>query len=168
MGKTRTETYSVRIEIDEATGLTIYEEWQDTETGKTHRPDGPARVEVQEVEEGVFHRITAYMRQGESHRDGDNPAVIVTDLSSGKDLVHEWWKYGQQHREEQLGPAHVVWDKQTRLVVYEFYMLNGVPHRSDGPAFTRRDPNTGQVIASSYKQNGVEVPSQGVDTPEHE
>lgn len=86
--------------------------------GKRHRDDGPAI----EYKDGS----TMWYKHGHLHRIG-GPAV--EDSRQG----NQWWEDGKLHRLD--GPAL---DDKTG----QWYYINGVRHREDGPAVIRHDtPN---------------------------
>ena len=88
-------------------------------TSKLHRDDGPTRKDPNGDE--------YWYKNGNLHRDGDEPAYISPD---GK---KSWWKNGERHRDNDK-PA-VIWN-DGELWWYQ----NGVLHRDgDMPAIIRKN-----------------------------
>jgi hypothetical protein len=58
------------------------------------------------------------------HSVDDHPAVVIEELDE-----KQWYKHGQRHRAEHLGPA---WSKGTPY--WDAYYNSGVLHRVNGPA----------------------------------
>jgi hypothetical protein len=72
---------------------------------------------------------------------------------------YETWhdENGERHRVN--GPALIVYDIDTGVVVREAWMQHGTLHRTDGPALITRDGTTGRVISTTWYAHGEQVPA---------
>jgi hypothetical protein len=61
-----------------------------------------------------------------------------------------------QHRID--GPAEILRDPVTAVVIEEAWYKDGRLHRADGPAIIRRDALTGDVKYTSWYRDGVLIP----------
>lgn len=156
MTSTRTETYSVTVERDADTGELVSEIWENPKTGEAHRIDGPAITRLYVHPNGRACRSVEYFQYGEKHRDGDEPADIVTDLATGIEAWKVWFVEGKLSR---LGdqPAYLRTDPETGVVVVEEYRIGGNFHRLTGPARITRDRETGQITSKATWHFGVEI-----------
>jgi hypothetical protein len=60
---------------------------------------------------------------------------------------------GQLHRDGEDGPAVIVFDNETGVIVEEQYRRDGKRHRQGGPAYIRRD-ETGKVLLGARRLDG--------------
>jgi hypothetical protein len=76
--------------------------------------------------------VVEYIVQGVRHRDGDQPAVIVT----GSDFVErQWYKGGQRHREDGL-PAYEMLTLDGQPLIRAWFVRGTLTNQvSGGPAF---------------------------------
>jgi hypothetical protein len=164
MNKTRTETYSVTKIRDPKTNEITFEEWTDQATGELHNPDGPAQTWIEEVD-GRLRKFTCYFRQGKSHRDGDEPAYTVTDIETGIDIIRQWRRFDEWHRDEENQPCGLWTDLESGVANVELYAINGSFHRTDGPACIYRASETGEVTEAIFYNNGVEISRDPTNDP---
>ena len=112
-----------------------------------HRLGGPAVIEYDKNTGQVLSE--EYWRSfetgiGKPHRDGDLPATIEYDYSSGKKIVvmETWWHNGFPDRDN--APEHIERDATTGKIVAEEYWHHGKCDRSDGPAKLEYHPVHGK------------------------
>jgi len=114
------------------------------ESGKWHRPSelGPAVMHWDRTGEAVME---GYFENGQLHRDPKlGPAWwgirdVRTDRNAaGSCSVIRYCVRGQHHRDEEDGPAYIVRDEASGVVLIERYWRDGVMHRDRGPAETER------------------------------
>lgn len=121
------------------------------EDGTWHRPaaEGPA---ITHTDRNGRHVLEIYVEHGESHRDPKHgPAWHAVE-----DGV-ERWEYrvrGKWHRDEEDGPALIMRDEASGVVLSEEYFSNGDPHREGGPCAILRDA-AGKVISESWYRHGL-------------
>jgi len=92
--------------------------------------------------------------------------VTVTVLQNRpyKDQYGEGWLVGEEWMQNdkparRFGPSYVVRHPITHVAVEEQYLDKHYQlHRYEGPAFTVRDPITGEVLAARFFVHGREVP----------
>jgi hypothetical protein len=58
------------------------------------------------------------------------------------------------HRDPTEGPALIKRDRNSAMVVLEWYAVRGERHRVGGPAIVRRDPTSGVVCVEAYCERG--------------
>lgn len=76
----------------------------------------------------AFGNVTVrYMKRWKMHRDGDRPAVVTIDLSSGQIVREEFWIDGQLHRGDGL-PASFTTYGENRYERYEYGIKLSVPY----------------------------------------
>lgn len=92
--------------------------------------------------------------KGELERDGDLPAEIRYEPSSGKPLTRLWYRAGERHR--LTGPAFEIILWPSDIVMCQAWYQNGKLHREgDLPAEIGRSPETGRVISHTYAERGL-------------
>lgn len=86
------------------------------------------------------------------HRDPrEGPANIE---EKGGKRHEEYWVEGKRHRPHEDGPAVIVRDSGTGVIVEEQYWQDGKRHRAGGPAHIRRD-ETGKVLLEAWYRDGA-------------
>ena len=78
-------------------------------------------------------------------------------------IREEHWRGNLLHRED--GPAVVVRDPRSGVVVEEKWYCRNEIHRPDGPAVIRRHPVTGDVLRAEYYLEGDLVPASALSRP---
>lgn len=125
------------------------------EHGKWHRPSylGPAVTHCDRSGNPV---MLIYYENGGYHRDPkEGPAWWhVRDTRTNNDVTGSiaemrYCVRGELHRDEGDGPAVIVVDNATGVVVEEQYWRNGWRHRENGPALIERAPD-GAITYEAY------------------
>ena len=104
-------------------------------------------VKVEQFESGVLYQFEDWRLDGYLHRDLDQPARIWRNPDTGIVLLEEYFRFGQNHRDQNLGPAITSYDQQgppERTV----WCVDGKKHRDgDEPAVLHIDLVPGVVTA---------------------
>lgn len=79
--------------------------------------------------------------------------ITRTDLSTGVVVEETYLRDRRKHRDPAAGPAYIRRNRKTGAVIEIEYRVDGVWHRTDGPAYTRRDRH-GLVIEERYRVHG--------------
>lgn len=118
-----------KVEIDEYGN----EKWLNKE-GHLHRRFGPALIRLG-TSNGILARME-WHKDGELHAEGE-PAIIM-----GTDTTYrlEWWQHDKLHRNNL--PAIEIYSNynygnkdDVKLSHHKEYFVNGLRHRSNGPAY---------------------------------
>lgn len=111
-----------------------------------HNENGPAHTFYFNSN---LKKYEAYFLEGKRNRT-DGPSTIEYH-PDGKIKDEQWYKNDTIHRDNNL-PAWKEWDENGVLRV-ERYMVNGLYHRTDGPAYITYDEN-GQIKEQINYRNG--------------
>lgn len=115
-----------------------YERWSDT-----------GYAEQQDTSSSAFRRTV-------NHRMVE-PAIIITEVGTGKIIREEYFNNGYRHRPAHEGPAYTATSHITDVIYEEDYFENDVLHNPYGPALIRRDAETGKTIIEDFYLKGERV-----------
>lgn len=179
MNEKDAETYSVRIWRSPDNNRILKMEWR-APNGDLHRPDGPAIEEWNSFGEltkqeffqhGQRHRddgpaliewepqtqtkiLEIWAVGGSIHRDGDLPAYVERERSSGMTITVKYYQNGEIHRDQ--GPASIYRNAESGIAVRQVWMLHAQSHRDgDKPAEIIRNSDTGVITEEHFAQNNL-------------
>jgi hypothetical protein len=115
--------------------------------GKWHRDaeDGPAIIDTDFKGKGIH--LVEYYQDGEPHRPWeDGPGAVHTD-ADGEIVFECYAELGIIHRGCDVGPAQRRVDGDIETLQY---LICGIRHREDGPAIVIRNRRTGIVLREEY------------------
>lgn len=95
--------------------------------------------------------------KGRLHRDGDLPAHVIYEETTGKPSLLRYHRHGDEHREQ--GPSTILFSAGTDRVIYEEWRTHG-KHNDHGLASIARDADNGDIIEIQISKNGhlMELP----------
>ena len=119
----------------------VKESWR--QDGDLHRVDGPA-IFIKDLKGNVV--LSEWYQYGQLHREDGEPASFADD---GAKRTEVWASLGEPHRNK--GPARLVTDLASEVIVEEEYYWCGHEHRDNGPARITRSSTTGTVTSEHWK-----------------
>ena len=145
--------FSVVIEAEVGSDRITSEVWATKEGQLNSHGDRPAVYKL-EVVDGREREYRAWYRDGNLHRDDDNPAETLTDLSTGT-VLHEVYSVNNLlHREGHDLPAIIHRSRATgRDIRHQFYSHNK-RDRSGGPAVVQFDRDSAEETRVEHWRDG--------------
>lgn len=152
MAKLIDENYQVRVQRHPDTGKLVQEFWQNA--NGYYCPHGPAITRWDQDTSNIIEKVW-FNKKGETHRDGDKPAMICINPYTNIVTCEVYYINGEVHRLLEGAPTRIDRNPVTGQIEYQEWQVHGEMHRENGlPAAIRIIPETGIVVLEGYYCQG--------------